>query len=190
MGGRYRFAGIRRVLWFKEDLKKIFCGEYTFSYPKFGASISQIEDIGEVMEDLVDQSEPFLEGVTIVGVKDLFSFKTCLLCKHKIALTPNIHIDDVITCKECNTAQRYTNTSQKMMAKLLLTDPSVTPITLVAPWGYAEEYSPTATTDDITPEALLKVKPFNVTYSSFHVITNISRWTALIVLTCCWPCIA
>ena len=79
---------------------KIFCGEHTFSYPKFGASISQIEDIGEVVEDIVDPTEPCMEGVTIAGVKDLFTFKICL---HKIALTPNIHIDDVVTCKECST---------------------------------------------------------------------------------------
>ena len=58
---------------------------------------SQIEDIGEVVEDIVDPTEPCMEDVTIAGVKDLFTFKTCLLCKHKIALTPSIHIDDVVT---------------------------------------------------------------------------------------------
>ena len=49
---------------------------YTFSNPKFGASILQIDDIGEVIEHLVNTVAPCLEGVAIAGAKNLFTFKT------------------------------------------------------------------------------------------------------------------
>ena len=154
---------------------RVFDDDHILSYRKFGGSMSLIEDIGDVMEDITDPDEPSIEGVTIAGVKGLFSFKTCLSCKDKISLTRNIRDDDVITCEACNIAQTYTNASHQMLAKLLLLDPSLTPITLVAYKDMLMNILVTTSTDDITQQALLKVTPFNVTYDKFHKITSISR---------------
>ena len=148
---------------------KIFCGDYGLSYPNFGASVSKIEDIGDVIETRSDPSESSIQGVSIVGVKDLVSFKTCISCKTKITVTE--YPDTIVTCNKCNTAQNVATCSLKLMAKLLLEGPDVTIITLVA---YEDMLKNLLPTGEITQEALLKLKPFNATYNAFHVITSIS----------------
>ena len=65
-----------------------------------GARVSKIEDIGDVIETRGDPSESSIQGVSIVGVKDLVSFKTC---KTKIIVVK--YPDTIVTCNKCNTAQ-------------------------------------------------------------------------------------
>ena len=151
---------------------RIFCGSYTLSFPKIGASITNIDDIGEVMETQEDPSEPFMDGVSIVGVKDVVTFKTCISCSAKITMSQSV-VQENITCTKCNTAQFVAKCSLKVMAKLLLEGPNVSIITLVAYEDMLTNILPPDT--ELSAETLLKSKPFNVTYNSFHVITSVYR---------------
>ena len=108
-----------------------------------------------------------------MGVKDFVTSKTCISCSAKITMSQSVVQENIITCTKCNTAQFVAKCSLKVMAKLLLEGPNVSIITLVAYEDMLTNILPPDT--ELSAETLLKSKPFNVIYNSFHVITSVYR---------------
>ncbi len=151
---------------------RIFQGDYTLSLPSSGSTTTDIKDIGDVVQALSDPMEPSMQGVSIIAVKELTHFKTCLSCKSKITVTDD-DSDLFATCEKCNTTQRSNKSPTKIIAKLLIEGPDVSIITLVA---YEDMLNHITVDDDqLTIENLLRASPFDVTYNGFHVITSVCR---------------
>jgi len=53
-------------------LVRIWREDYTLSLPQIGATVNKIEDIGKVLEAPADPMKPSLDGVSIIGVKELY----------------------------------------------------------------------------------------------------------------------
>ena len=108
-------------------------------------------------------------SVSIVAVKELTHFKTCLSCKAKITITDEA---DLVTCHKCSTTQKSNKSPTKIIAKLLIEGPNVNIITLV---GYEDILNQVTMDKQLSAQTLLEASPFDVTYKDFHVITSVCR---------------
>ena len=134
------------------------------SMPKEGATIVEIDNIGEVVEDSTGGSYETVEDAEVIGVQHLEAYPTCIACKHKVELkTETLGI-----CIICNMHQR-TEKCQKKSAKLVLS--SGTDYYNLTAFGtnvidIAEK--------DVAPDSLLSASPFTLTYDG-SVITSVPR---------------
>lgn len=135
--------------------------------PKEGAEIVEIEDFTEVAEDDIPEDFQTISGTEVAGVVSLECFIACIACKGKVATSS----DQIGSCSKCGMTQRLNHCSQTVRAKLLLTIPGGSYITLNA---FGKQVTEIAETDEPTRDNLIAAKPFTVTYKS-HVINTVSR---------------
>ena len=132
---------------------RIWSGTRTLSFPKFGASISKIDNIGDVKTVPAFQPDSPIEGLAIIGVMDLTKFKACVSCKAKVPVSDTS--DMLVTCLKCNTTQSV-STAASMMTKLILQKSDGNIMTLVA---YENMLHYILSGEDITPETSSKLNP-------------------------------
>ena len=148
-------------------LVRVYNGDFTLSFQAMRSKVVKIEDIEDVMEETVDMMEPIIEGVTIIAVKELQKFKACMFCKGKVDET-----DEFGTCQKCQTVQKLNKCVYSEMAKIVVVSPSMEIVTLVA---YADILKCRVDGEVISEYNLLKVKPFDVTYNMYNVITSVTK---------------
>ena len=128
------------------------------SKPKDGAVITTIDDIGDVQESDSETDEPQphetrLSNVWIIGVPQLDSYKSCLMCKARVEpMEPPLG-----RCSKCSVMQRFDLCPEQCSAKLLLmSDSDHNRIYPLHGFGRTIRDLAGANTDSaVTPEALL-----------------------------------
>ena len=147
-----------------------YLGTYYLSIQSTGSTIDEIDDL----EDIISDPEPstnddneFLTAVTVAGVQQLESVYSCINCKKYISATS----DGLVVCEFCHTTQKPT--SQRYTAKLFIQNSDQHRISLRAD---DDTLNKIAQTDgNIKCEDLLFAPAFDISYSKYHVITDISR---------------
>ncbi len=147
---------------------RVYNGDFTLSFQQMGSKLNKIEDIGDIMEDSVDSTESSIEGVVIITVKDLEKFKVCMFCKRKVNESGDIGI-----CLKCYTVQKLSKCVYNEMAKIVVESPGMENARVVA---YADVLNAILVEGEMLNEQnLLRVKPFDLTYNMYNVITSIAR---------------
>ena len=89
---------------------RVFQGKRHLSWPPGGASISEIEDIGEVVEGecgVVDGKSEKLDGAVVIGVHELDVYYMCMFCKKgSVEVKGGKGLGE---CRSCKTMQALRN---------------------------------------------------------------------------------
>ena len=144
-----------------------YLGRTELTFPRFGASAEEIDDLLVVStydnDDVTD-----LHSVTIVAVNNLETTFICINCKKTLPCD----LDKTITeCQQCGTKQKLRN--YKTSAKLFVEDMSAQQYTLKAHNEILANIVPNCS--KITSELLLDAPSFDTTFDKFHIITNVTR---------------
>lgn len=145
-----------------------YCGNYEVTFPKFGASYEEIEDL-EYVDTLVSRNDqPEDQRCTIVGV-NLETIFMCISCKHSI---PDLHTgpNPIHMCESCDTTQKLRN--PRTSARLYIEDENGKILPLRA---YSDTLSQLARSATITTDNLLDKPPFGLSYNKYCVITSITE---------------
>lgn len=151
---------------FNRVLVHKFNGKTTLSLPTFGASIDEIPDIGQTVNDENQQEHlTDLIGVTIQAVNQCEEIFSCFHCKKNTAKS-----GDISTCTYCLTTQRVS--SSVYTARLYVRDINGMLYTLRA---YTEALSSIVPSNTISPSALLNARPFSLSFDNFSVIKSVTH---------------
>ena len=154
----------------KKMYVRIFNNTHYMSLPPHGATVTEIDDIGDVKDVPCDNLEQTITDGSIIAVKDLQEFRTCLACKGKVL--PQEKCATIGTCQNCNMVQKISKCGINRMAKFMIEHGATEIITLVA---YGELLFTIADATNLSTEAFLNAPNFNLTYNDYHVITSVSR---------------
>ena len=145
-----------------------FLGKYELTFPRFGASFHEIEDLQDVCQYTESDNDlDHVTSATIVGVGQLESTVSCISCKKIMSVTKE---SDIIECNSCDTKQRARNV--KTTAKLYVEDGGQNSFSLRA---YQDMLTEIAQTPDVTSDNLLQSEPFDLIFNKYHIITSITR---------------
>ena len=148
-----------------------FLGKYELSFPFYGASIEEINDLDHVSTFYSsDETLTTVESVTVVGVSKIELSFSCISCKKLLISQPS---EVIIECQNCETKQKLRN--PKTSAKLFVLDCNEQQYSLRAHSDALLQISECSTTSHINTNNLLDSPPFDVTFNEYHVITNVSR---------------
>lgn len=154
----------------KKMYVRIFNNTHYMSLPPHGATVTEIDDIGDVNVIPCDNPEQTITDGSIIAVKDLQDFRTCLACKGKVLLQEECAA--IGTCQNCNMVQKVSKCGINRMAKFMIEHGATEIITLVA---YGEVLFTIANATNLSTEAFLNAPNFNLTYNDYHVITSVTR---------------
>lgn len=73
------------------------------SLPPHGATVTEIDDTGEVNTVTCENPEQMIDAFSIIAVKELQQFHTCLSCRGKVVLQEKCAT--IGTCQNCNMVQ-------------------------------------------------------------------------------------
>ena len=156
-GNSYRFTDI---------VVRMYQQEKYLSVPKDSATITEIEDIGEVAEDDLPEQFVTVYDCQVIGVKSLDSFAACLDCKCKVEpSTSNIGV-----CTKCNMQQRIDICQTQLSAKLYISS-GTDYLTLHAFGTNVTDITQEAA---VTVDSLMTAPPFTLTHEN-NIITSIRR---------------
>lgn len=141
-----------------------YLGKSELTFPSFGATIDEIEDLQQVSAYEEDEVSN-IQSTSIIGVNILETTYICVNCKKPLSPTSTI-----AHCDHCATNQKLRN--PKVSAKLFVEDQTGRQFTLRA---HTQFLCDITRGSPITVEELLNATPFNVAYNKYHVVTNISR---------------
>ena len=142
--------------------------EKYLSLPKEGATIEEIEDIGNVDEDeTCDSSVTVYYGAQVLSAS-LDNYCVCLSCKKKIKPTTE-HLG---RCTSCSALQRLDKCATQMSAKLVLSS-GTDYLTLLC---FGSNLNDIVQVKPVTESNLLEAPPFTLTYDN-NVITGVRRST-------------
>lgn len=145
-----------------------FLGKYELTFPRFGASFHEIEDLQDVCQYTESNNDlDHVTSATIVVVGQLESTVSCISCKKNMCVTIE---SDIIECNSCDTKQRARNI--KTTAKLYVEDGCQNSFSFRA---YQDMLTEIAQTPDVTSDNLLQSEPFDLTFNKYHIITSITR---------------
>ena len=151
---------------FNRVLVHKFNGKTTLSLPSCGASIEEIPDLGDTVDnDNQEENLTHLTGVTIQAVNQCEEIFPCFHCKKNTTKSGQIS-----TCAYCLTTQRVS--SSVYTARLYVRDINGMLYTLRA---YTEVLSTIVPSDTISPSALLNARPFSLSFDNFSVIKSIAH---------------
>ena len=136
------------------------------SIPREGATIAEIDDIGEVGEDDTADETSTVYAAEVVAVLMLESYLACLVCKSKVEKTE----ENLGYCTKCNVEQRIDVCKKQLSARLLISAAD-TYITLN---GFGNNIQEIVGAEEVTAKALMTARPFTLTHAN-NVITSISR---------------
>ena len=145
-----------------------YLGKYELSYPRYGASFHEIEDLEEVYQDVETTTLNNATRATVVGVGQLEQSLSCINCKKSSIIAQG---QSIVECSNCETKQKARN--PKTTAKLYVEDGGGTLYTLRAYQDVLAEI--TQANGQITSTLLLQSEPFDFSYNNFNLITAISR---------------
>lgn len=143
-----------------------FNGRKFLSMPKQNAVISTVADIGCIEEEL-DEDCSHLKDAVVVGVMSLDSFKTCFICKGKVRVTSAT----TGKCEKCDMSLRLDRCLNQLVAKVVVEAEELTKILSV----FSPVVQDICQDNEVTEEALLAGKKFDLWLSADKVITRISR---------------
>ena len=138
-----------------------YLGKPELTFPRFGASAEEIEDLLEVCSYNGNSGSTAANSVTVIGVSNLETSYNCINCKKSIPSTSETRIAE---CKHCLTTQRVK--TYKLSAKLFVEDDSGEQYTLKVHHDVLSNIVPDD--DVITPELLLQAPPINVTFDDYN----------------------
>lgn len=148
-------------------LVRVFNDDFSLSFQASGSKVGKIYDLDDVNEDTTDTTESRLEGVTIIAIKDFQNFQVCMFCNGKVDVN-----GDYANCQKCKTMQKVNRCAHSEMAKIVVESPDLDITTLVA---YADMLKCILDGGVVNEHNLMKVKPFDVTYNMYNVITSVSK---------------
>ena len=142
-------------------------GRPQLSFPKFGASILEIDKLPNVkMKELPLEELHNLDNAEIVAVNELNYVFHCIHCKNQVL---NNTKDVVTRCNNCGTDQKVPKYS-KLTARLYVQENDRN-FTLRA---YSDTLYLVTNGKEITTGALLSAPPFSLSYNKYHVIVSVS----------------
>ena len=140
------------------------------SYPPYGATATEIDDIEDVNDVPRENPEHSITDASIIAVRDLQEFNTCLTCKGKVL--PHENCATIGTCQNCNMVQKISKCAINHMGKFMIEHGATEIISLVA---YGELLFTIADATNLSTEAFLIAPNFSLTYNDYHVITSVTR---------------
>ncbi len=143
-------------------------GNKYISVPKNGATITKIEDIGDVDEEDLADNTFTVKDAEVIGVQSLGTYWACVACKSKV--TPST--TGISSCSKCGLAQRTDHCKEELSAKLYTSTGNGAEYLTLNIFG--NNVRDIAQKNDITVESLLCAKPFTLVHDQ-NVITNIER---------------
>ena len=150
----------------KNVVVKSYQNDKSLHFPKQGATIEEINDIGTVAPD----DTPTYDNVTsseVAGILSFDDYLMCIICKSKVQLKD----DKSGICTNCNLIQKVNLCKKQIRAKLLLTRPGGNYITLNV---FGEHLTEICEKNAITQDNLLAARPFNFTYKD-QIMNTVSR---------------
>ena len=136
------------------------------SVPREGASIAEVDDIGEVWEDHVAEEPITIHGAEVVAVLGLESYFACFVCKSKVEHTEN----KMGCCTKCGVPQCIDYCKKQLSAKLMMTSADA----FVTLNGFGNNIQDIVGQEEVTAKSLMTARPFTLTYAN-NVIMSISR---------------
>ncbi len=109
MGNSYRL---------EDAVVRSYQGNKYISVPKDGATITKIEDIGDVDEEDLADNTFTVKDAEVIDVQSLGTYKywACIVCKSKV--TPSTTGNS--SCSKCGLAQRTDHCKEELSAKLYI----------------------------------------------------------------------
>ena len=144
-----------------------FRSEKYLSEPKEGASVEEIDDIGEVAEDDLPEDTVTIEGVTVAAAT-ISEYSSCVACNSKVE--PLQSNTQIAQCTKCSLQQLTTTARQHTSANLLI-NVGVEYMQLTAFNNILQQI---VNGREISVVGLLMAPRFNMTYDG-KVIVSISR---------------
>ena len=122
--------------------------------PKEGATITEIQDMGEVAEDDLPIDSITIKGAVVVGV---LRVKKCIVCKGKVEGED----DNIGSCRRCVMQQCIESCKEELNVKSVINSGQK--------YHTLNEFGSNVTdilcqTTDVTARALLRAPPFSSTY--------------------------
>ena len=161
--------GLQKSYSLKKMYVRIFNDTHYLSLPPHGATITEIDDVGQVNNVPCCDPDQAITDASIIAVKDLQVFPTCLSCRGKVLLKDNCAT--IGTCQNCTMTQKISKCGTNRMAKIMIEYGESEIITLVA---YGDLLFTIAKATTLSSEAFLNAPNFNLAYD-YHVITSVSR---------------
>ena len=104
--------------YFKGMSVRSFKNEKNLSKPKDDASITLIDDIGDVVSDDLPQNSVTVHNAEVIGVQSLQSYAACLACNGKVN---EVDADtNIAQCSKCQMSQPLKRCKQQLSAKLYI----------------------------------------------------------------------
>ena len=156
---------------FNRVIVRTYRGKRQLSFPPSGASVEEIEDFNEVVDDSYDlDHDNLVEGAKVIGVSELGRIYICVQCK-KGTVQRSPENAKIGCCQQCNTIQCLS--LEKQTCKLLVEARGEH----VSVRAYGEMMKAIVNTEseDISCEDLLSAPLFDFKYNDYHVVTSISR---------------
>ena len=151
---------------FENFVVNIFKSEKFLQWPKTGATVTEIDNIGDVEQDDVPGLES-VNGAEVAGVLNLDCSTVCIACKSRV----DKKNQRMGICCKCGMTQSLERCATQMRARLLLTVPGGEYITVRA---YGKQLEKIADTADVTEETLITSQPFNLTHDH-NMVNTVSR---------------
>lgn len=151
---------------------RIFRDRHFLALPISGGAITEIDDLSDVSDVLIEDIASTLYHAKICGIKQL---ETCLTCDGNVLESDNLGIG---SCQKCHMTQNMPDCKGKLMAKMLINgheDEDASVLTFKTVVAYGDVLNTITGMDEIDPQTLLKAKPFNAKYNDYYVLTSISR---------------
>ena len=142
----------------KQVLVRSYQGDKFLQYPKQGATYEEVEDIGTVSLDDVNTYDTITNS-EVAGVLSFDDFLACLVCKSKVQPAD----EKLGTCTSCKTLQKISLCKRQVRAKLLLTRPGGSYITLNV---FGDHVKQICCQEAVSEENLLQASPFSFTYNN------------------------
>ena len=135
-----------------------------------------ITDITDVSDATTGKVEPTVYHAKICGIKELATYKLCIICDGKVLPSPNNLM--IGCCQKCKVTQKTTQRKESLMAKATVrgyVDEQSAKTTFTTLVGLRDILQIITNSEDITDHTLLDVEPFNFGYNVYSVITSVSR---------------
>lgn len=161
---------------FTKLVVRIFLDNHFLTLPMTGVTVTAIEDIPNASDAIDGKVEPTLYHAEVCGIKELESYKVCIVCDGKVL--PSSDEPIIGHCKKCGLTQKMSHCKDNLMAKMIINghseedSSSLVFTTLVA---FGDILKTITQTDSVNNQTLLIAKPFTATYNGYNVLTSISR---------------
>ena len=154
--------------YFKGMTVRSFKNEKNLSKPKDDASITLIDDIGDVASDDLPQ-DSFTVRAEVIGVQSLQSYAACIACNGKVNEIDND--TNIGQCSKCQMSQPLKRCKQQLSAKLYIQNGEE--YLSLGAFGSIVTDIAQCSASNVTTNALLHSKLISITYSN-NIITRVS----------------